>query len=188
MPLKVVPAGDERCDVHNHRTPQRYVCEACLKEFGIESPESEGTTVHGPSRRTRRRRALRRWRSRIDRKVLLGAGVGVVILVIAVVAVGSLGGDDSGDEAGVPSEADVVSALDLLPNPAGSGWITSDGTCAIVSIDLNELAPLAQEGEELSIEASNEDRTVVAVVIQNDFSITQAECVGRVDTALKAEF
>jgi hypothetical protein len=183
MPLKVVPAGDERCDVHNHRTPQRYVCEACLKEFGIESPESEGTTVHGPSRRTRRRRALRRWRSRIDRKVLIGAGVGLILL-IAVLASGILGGD----EAGVPSEADVVSALDLLPNPAGSGWITSDGTCAIVSIDLNELAPLAQEGEELSIEASNEDRTVVAVVIQNDFSITQAECVGRVDTALKAEF
>jgi hypothetical protein len=187
MPLKVVPAGDERCDVHNHRTPQRYVCETCLKEFGIESPESEAVTVHRPSRRVRRRRALRRWRSRIDRKVLIGAAVGLILL-IAVLASGILGGDDGGDEAGVPSEADVVNSLDLLPNPAGSGWITSDGLCAVVSIDRSELGQPAQEGEELSIEATNEAGTVSAVVIQNDFSITQAECVSRVDTALKAEF
>ncbi|HEX6585163.1 MAG TPA: hypothetical protein VF052_00255 [Solirubrobacterales bacterium] len=189
MPLKVVPAGDERCDVHNQRTPQKYVCESCLKEFGIESPESEAATVHRPSRRTRRRRAFRRWRSRLDWKVLLGAAVGVILVIAVVAAVGSLGGGDGGEtEGNVPSEADVVEGLDLLPNPSGSGWITSDGACAVVSIDISELAQPAQEGEELPLEATNEAGTVGAVVIQNDFSSTQAECVGRVDTALKAEF
>ncbi|HET8592311.1 MAG TPA: hypothetical protein VFL56_01490 [Solirubrobacterales bacterium] len=185
MPLKVVPAGDERCDVHNHRTPQRYVCEECLKEFGIESPES--ATVHRPPRRVRWRRARRRWRSRIDRrKVLLGAAAVVALIVAGLIAGSVVGGGEGGG--GAPSEADVVNRLDLLPNPAGTGWITSDGACAVVEIDLSELPPPTEGGEELSIEASNETRTVGAVVIQNDFSIGQAECVARVDAALKAEF
>src|SRR4029450_390986 len=90
MALKVVPAGDERCDVHNRREPQKYICETCLGEFGIEPPAA--------TRRARARRALRSWRSGIDRKVLIGVGavllIAGVILVIVVVAGGGGGQKD----------------------------------------------------------------------------------------------
>src|SRR5512132_2797741 len=85
MALRVVPAGDERCDVHNRREPQKYICERCLREFGIESVSPAATR--------------RSWRSGIDRKVLIGVGVAVliagVILVIVVVAGGG-GGQKNG--------------------------------------------------------------------------------------------
>ena len=105
MALKVVPAGDERCDVHNRREPQKYICETCLREFGIE-PVSPAAT-----RRARARRALRSWRSGIDRKVLIGVGVAVliagVILVIVLVAGG--GGGQKDGVAATPE--DLVACL-----------------------------------------------------------------------------
>jgi hypothetical protein len=105
MALKVVPAGDERCDVHNRREPQKYICETCLGEFGIE-PVSPAAT-----RRARARRALRSWRSGIDRKVLVGVGAAVliagVILVIVVVAGG--GGGQKDGVAATPE--DLVACL-----------------------------------------------------------------------------
>ena len=55
MPLKVVPAGDERCDVHNERARQKYVCETCLKKFGIDPEQSEAAEPE----RERRGDALR---------------------------------------------------------------------------------------------------------------------------------
>jgi hypothetical protein len=85
------------------------------------------------------------------------------------------------------SEAEVVSALDLLPNPAGSGWITSDGACAVASIDLGRQGSGGKEAQ-LSVEATNEDRTVEAVVVQNDFTVSQEQCVAQVETALRDEF
>src|SRR5512139_2568626 len=85
MALKVVPAGDERCDVHNRREPQKYICETCLKEFGIESAPPAAT------RRARVRRAIRR--SRVDRRVLIGGGVvGLLIAGVVVVIVLAAGG------------------------------------------------------------------------------------------------
>jgi hypothetical protein len=192
MALKVVPAGDERCDVHNARSPQRYVCETCLKEFGIETPPSgaagrEGgrRTTGRRGRRIRPRRALRRLRTRTPRWVLIGGGIGLVLAIAATVTLTLSGGGD--DESGALSEAEVVSALDLLPNPAGSGWITSDGACAVASIDLGRQGSGGKEAQ-LSVEATNEDRTVEAVVVQNDFTVTQEQCVAQVETALRDEF
>jgi hypothetical protein len=191
MALKVVPAGDERCDIHNARSPQRYVCESCLKEFGVETPpsgaagEERGRRTSGRRGRRIRPRRLRRLRTRIPRRALIGGGI---VLVLAIVGVGALillgGGEDQG---GPPSESDVVNALDLLPNPAGSGWITSDGGCAVASIDLGRQGSAGQEGQ-LSVEATNEEGTVEAVVVQNDFTISQAQCVAQVETALRDEF
>jgi hypothetical protein len=104
MALKVVPAGDERCDVHNRREPQKYVCETCLGEFGIESVSPAAT------RRARARRALRSWRSGIDRKVLIGVGVAVLIAgVILVVALVDGGDDDRAGVAAAPQ--DLVACL-----------------------------------------------------------------------------
>ena len=117
----------------------------------------------------------------------------VLVWLALIVPFGVLGsklGDvtDNRTESALPSEADVVSALDLLPNPSGSGWITSDGACAVISIDRHELAQPASQGEALAIEASNEDGTVVALVIPTSFSISQEGCVAQVDAALKAAF
>jgi hypothetical protein len=193
MALKVVPADDERCDIHTRRKPARYICETCLKELGLEAGPAT-TATRGPVRRFRRalrrgpfgqaRRAMRRSRWGARPKLLIGAGL--TLLIAAVVVVTLLGGGE--DENGAPSEADVVNALDLLPNPAGSGWITSDGACVVASIDLGQQQPPGGEGAELSVEAANEDGTVAAVVVQNDYTISQDECVAQVETALRNEF
>src|SRR5512144_2187060 len=99
MALKVVPAGDERCDVHNRREPQKYICETCLEEFGIESAPP------APTRRTRVRRAIRRWRSSADRRVLIGGGVGLLIAGVIVVVVLAAGGSaGKGHKLAVPEE------------------------------------------------------------------------------------
>lgn len=104
MALKVVPAGDERCDVHNRREPQKYICETCLREFGID-PVSPAAT-----RRARARRALRSWRSGIDRKVRIGVGVAVLIAAVILVIVLVVGGDDhKGGVAATPE--DLVACL-----------------------------------------------------------------------------
>lgn len=183
MALKVVPADDERCDIHTGRKPAKYICESCLKELGLDARPAV-TVRRGPLRRSRR--ALRRLRSRIPRRALIAAGVGLVVAIAAVAALTLLGGGE--DEDGPPSEADVVNTLDLLPNPAGSGWITSDGACVVVSINLGQQQPRGRQGADLSIEAANEDGTVAAIVVQNDYSISQDECVAQVETALGSEF
>ena len=103
MALKVVPAGDERCDVHNRREPQEYICEACLGEFGIDASPAA-------TRRARARRALRSWRSGIDRKVRIGVGVAVLIAAVILVIVLVAGGDDhKGGAAATPE--DLVACL-----------------------------------------------------------------------------
>jgi hypothetical protein len=183
MALKVVPAGDERCDIHTQRTPQRYICQSCLNELGIE-PRVRTTRL---SRRTRARRALRRLRSRVartDRKVLVGAGVLSVGVIIAIVLVA--GGDDDGSAG--PSEAEVVNSLDLVPGPSGEGWVTSDGACAVTSIEFGTNLQSGSIAGDILFEVTNEDRTVGAVVSQADFSITEAECVDRIGAALQAQF
>ena len=58
----------------------------------------------------------------------------------------------------------------------------------MISIDVGAGVPAQQEGPELSVEATNEDRTVAAVVVQNDFSVTQADCVAQVESALRDEY
>ena len=103
MALKVVPAGDERCDVHNRREPQKHICETCLGEFGIDASPAA-------TRRARARRALRSWRSGIDRKVRIGVGVAVLIAAVILVIVLVVGGDDhKGGVAATP--ADLVACL-----------------------------------------------------------------------------
>jgi hypothetical protein len=180
MALKVVPAGDERCDVHNGRESRTYVCEACLKEFGIGSEVP--VTAHRTRRRTRARRALRRWRSRINRKVLIGVAVGVILVAVLVISSIGGGGGSSGSGSSAPTEADVVNALNLVPDLNSGGWITVDGACAVVAIQFGK------DVQHRVFEATNENATVGALVLQNNYSISEADCVNRIATALKAHF
>src|SRR5581483_4039816 len=125
MPLKVVPAGDERCDIHKKRSPAQYICESCMRELGVE------TTQQRTSRRPLRRRVsrrLRRWRSEADWRVT--GAVAVAVLVLAAVLTGITSGGGGGGAKG-PSEADVVEALGLVRAPSGT-WLTADGNCEIV--------------------------------------------------------
>jgi hypothetical protein len=191
MALKVVPADDERCDIHNRRNPPQYVCEACLKEFGIDPA---APTAGRPSFRSRLRRSRRRLRRRIargDRRILIGGGIAVAAIVVAVIAFSGGGGgggsDLEADSTGPPTQADVASALDLVPDPGGAGWITPDGGCWVVSIQFGADVHPGEIGKGL-VEATNEDATVGAAVSQNDFSLSEAECVARVGAALKAHF
>ena len=125
MALKVVPAGDERCDVHNRREPQKYICETCLGEFGIDASPAA-------TRRARARRALRSWRSGIDRKVRIGVGVAVILVIVLVV-----GGDDhKGGVAATPE--DLVACLKergiqdaVLSQPAADA---AGGTAAVAVV------------------------------------------------------
>ena len=173
MALKVIPAGDERCDIHNNRKPPTYICKDCLKELGGE----EGTvTDHGSAVRGRRR-------------ILIGAGMLLVIVAIVVGVVLAGGGDGGGGQSGLPTEEDVVNALDLSPDPSGTGWITLDGSCAILSIEIGKPAQSAAQTQPATtaIEASNEDGTVRAMV-QNAFSQSQTACVDRINAALRDHF
>jgi hypothetical protein len=106
MALKVVPAGDERCDVHNRRQPQKHICETCVSELGIDPAPPPAT------RRARARRALRRWASRIDRKVLIGVGAGVLIAgVLLVVVLVAGGGGGNGQKDGLAAPEELVACL-----------------------------------------------------------------------------
>lgn len=130
MALKVVPAGDERCDVHNRREPQKYICETCLGEFGIDASPAA-------TRRARARRALRSWRSGIDRKVRIGVGVAVLIAAVILVIVLVVGGDDhKGGVAATPE--DLVACLKergiqdaVLSQPAADA---AGGTAAVAVV------------------------------------------------------
>jgi hypothetical protein len=191
MALKVVPAGDERCDIHNRRNPPQYVCESCLEEFGIDPA---APSAGRPSFRSRLRRARRRLRRRIargDRRILIGGGIAVAAIAVAILALtsgGGGGGDGQGsDSTGPPTQADVVGALELVPDPGGAGWITTDGACWVVSIQFGADVHPGEIGKGL-VEATNGDATVGAAVSQNDFSVSEAECVARVGAALKAHF
>jgi hypothetical protein len=182
MALKVVPAGDERCDVHNHRRPQTYVCETCLKEFGVDAAQP------APARRrplrVRARRAARRWRSRATPKVVVGGAIGLLILLAVVVTiVGSGGGGGSSG----PSQSEVVSALKLVPDGTGS-WATADGACTVISIELGPEVQAGSVGTNLVTEVTNEQGTVGAVVTQKNFSLTETQCADQVGAALKAHF
>ena len=136
MALKVVPAGDERCDIHNRRPSPAYICEDCLKELGGEAAP---VRVHRPPRRVRVRRRFRRWRS--DRRVLYGVGVivtvGVALLLATVlldytlnlysmprvvIALAAIGGITRGNAASViEAGADSVAVIsDLLRGPRKS--------------------------------------------------------------------
>ena len=182
MALKVVPAGDERCDIHNRRKSPTHICETCLKEYGVD-PARPATTRRRP-RRVRARRAFRRWRSGTDRKVLIGGGVGVLVAGVVVVTVLATGGGGGGGESSAPLEADVVNALDLVPDLTGGGWVTSDGACAVVSIQLGKEVQVGNR----AIEATNADGTVGAFVLPNNPSISEADCLGRVSAGLRAHF
>jgi hypothetical protein len=57
----------------------------------------------------------------------------------------------------------------------------------VASIDLGRQGSAGQ-GEKLSVEATNEDGSVEAVVVQNDFTISQDQCVAQVETALREQF
>ena len=195
MALKVVPAGDERCDIHNGRRPAAYICKDCLKELGVEAGAT-ATVRRGPLRRARRtlrrptrpaRRAARRLGPRTRRRILIGAGImlatAAVVLIVVLVTQGGGGGGGNG----LPSEAEVVDGLDLSPDPSGTGWITLDGACAVLSISIGPTPQPAPQTTSSTGEATNEDGTVRAVV-QNAFSQSQAACVDRINAALRDHF
>ena len=180
--MKVVPAGDERCDIHNGRSPAEYICERCVRDLGVE------TTRQRTSRRPlarRMRRSARRWRSNADWRVV--AGVGVALVVLAIVLTGILSGGGGGGSNG-PSEAEVVKALGLLPGPIGGTWLMPDGNCEIVSIDTGAEVTPGPVGTGVLMEVANEKRTVGAVVIEHGTALTEAQCAARVGAALKAHF
>jgi hypothetical protein len=190
MALKVVPAEDERCDIHNQRNPPQYVCEACLDRFGIDPAQPTPGRRSLRSRLRRARRRLRRNLVRGDRRMLIGGAIVAVAIVLVLIAFASGGGGDDegklGD--GAPTEADVVTALELVPDPGGAGWITSDSACWVVSIHFGaDVQPGPIAGEHL-VQATNENATVGAAVSQNDFSVSEEECVARIGAALKANF
>jgi hypothetical protein len=188
MALKVVPAHDERCDVHTQRQPVRYVCESCLEEFGIDPTKPTTVRRSRRSRLRRLRRRLRRAIARGDRRILIGGGIAVAVVAALVIVFASAGGGDDGQSNdGPPTEADVVSALELVPEPSGAGWITPDGACWIISIQFGADVHSGEIGKGL-VGATNEAATVGAAVSQNDFSISEEECVARIGTALRAKF
>src|SRR5215211_2220355 len=187
MALKVVPAGDERCDIHTQRKPARYVCESCLKEFGIQADQP--MAPHRRPLRARVRRAVRglprrRWSA--DRKLLIGAASGLLVAGLIAIALATTGGGgDSESPSGPPTEADVVNALELVPDPSGTGWTTPDGACWVVSIRFgDDVRPGRIAGSEL-IEATNDELTVGAAVAQGDFSVSETACVERIGAALR---
>jgi hypothetical protein len=194
MALKVVPAGDERCDIHNGRKPPAYICKDCLKELGVEA----GPTVavrSGQVRRLQRilrggpfraaRRAMRRSGLGRRPRLLAGAGVVLLIAVIALIVVLSSGGGGGGTPSGPPSQDEVVQALGLSPDPNGNGWITLDGSCTVLSIQTGVPPPTTSANPATT--ATNEARTVRAVV-QNAFSQSQAACVDRISAELRDHF
>jgi hypothetical protein len=194
MALKVVPADDERCDIHNARKPAKHICESCLKELGLEAGPAT-TATRAPIRRARRvirrgplrraRRALRRSGWGGHPKVLIGAGAGLLIAAIVVIIVLAGRGGGGETETGPPTEAEVVEALELSPDPSGVGWITLDGECVVVAIQIGN-PPTTQTARPPS-EAMNEEGTVRAIVLEG-FSFSQTECVDRVSDALRENF
>ena len=185
MALKVVPAGDDRCDVHNSRRPQRYICKDCMRELGIES--APGTSSRGV--------LARAWRgignawAQSSGKVRVG--VGIALLAIAAIALVLLVAS-GGNKGGPPTQSEVVEALDLVSDPGGgTGWLTADGTCVVVSIVFgNEVRPGPVAGN-LAVEVTNEQGTVGAVVRPNYssyFNPTEAQCADHVQTALRDHF
>jgi hypothetical protein len=189
MALKVVPAGDERCDIHNGRKPPAYICKDCLKDLGVETTEGARRPSIRDTRRALRRpirtarRALRRSTGR--RRLPIAAGLGLLIAVAAVVVALASGGGGGDTATGLPTEAEVVEALELSPNPSGTGWITLDGECAVLSIRIGT-TPTTQPVSPETI-AMNETGNVRAVVV-NAFSQSQAACVDRISAELRDHF
>src|SRR5262249_61658260 len=102
-----------------------------------------GPAVRGnPIRRLRStlRRAGRRSRRRLRpagwRVLLLGA-VAIVVIAGTILLITALtGGGGGGHRTGPPTQEEVVNALGLSPDPNGTGWITLDGACAVLSIQV----------------------------------------------------
>jgi hypothetical protein len=117
----------------------------------------------------------------------VGAGI-AVLAIAAVLVVLATSGDEGG---GPPSQSDVVEALDLLSNPDGTGWLTADGACVVVSIVLGNEVRAGPVAGNLAIEVTNEPGTVGAVVRPNYdsyFTTTETECANRVQTDLSDQF
>ena len=115
--------------------------------------------------------------------MLAACGIGVVLAAIAAVVVLSGGGGGTND--GTPTQAEVVQALDLSPDPSGTGWITLDGACSVISISVGKAAE-SQPLNSATV-ATNETGTVRAVVLES-FSQGQAACVDRISAALRENF
>src|SRR5262245_8024599 len=191
MALKVVPGGDERCDIHNGRKPAAFICEDCLKEFGVEAGRT-GAVRGNPIRRAGRAvrnpiRAAKRARRRSSprRTVLVAAGLGLLIAAVVVVVALASGGGGGGNQTGPPTQAEVVDALGLSPDPSGTGWITLDGSCSVLSIQIGTPPP-TQTVDPATV-ATNGDGTVRAVV-QNAFSQSQTACGDRISAELRDHF
>ncbi len=116
--------------------------------------------------------------------MLIGGALAILVVAVIVVAVLASGGGGGKDAGSAPLEADVVNALGLVPDLNRGGWVTPDSACAVVSIQLGKEV---QTGNK-AVEATNADGTVGALVLPNDPSMTEADCVDRVSTELRAHF
>ena len=192
MALKVVPRGDERCDIHNGRKPATYICEGCVEELGVESGRP-GSVRQGRIRRARRafrggptpvRRRILRWARSRPRRAVIAAAVGLLIGTILLIVVLGSGGGSGETASGPPTATEVADTLGLSPDPGGTGWITVDGSCNVLSIDVVSGTQAGKGAVNSAFEATNGSSTIRAVVLQYDDSVSQASCVDRISTGL----
>ena len=196
MALKVVPRGDERCDIHNGRRPATYICKSCIEGLEVESGRP-GTVRRGRIRRARRAlrggptsvgRSILRWVRSLPRRTLIAAGVGLLIGAVLLIVVLGSGGGSGKTASGPPTATEVADTIGLSPDPAGTGWITVDGACNVLSIDVGSGTKANTATANSAFEATNQSSTIRAVVLQYDDSVSQASCVDRIRTALDAHY
>jgi hypothetical protein len=192
MALKVVPRGDERCDIHNGRKPATYICEGCVEELGVE-PGRPGTARQARIRRARRafrggptpvRRRILRWARSLSRRAVIAAAIGLLIGTFLLIVILGSGGGSGETASGPPTATEVADMLGLSPDPSGTGWITVDGACNVLSIDIVSGNKTGTEAVNSTLEATNESTTIRAAVLQYDDSVSQAACVNRISTGL----
>jgi hypothetical protein len=196
MALKVVPRGDERCDVHNGRKPATYICESCVEELGVESGRPR-TVRRGRIRRARRvfrggptpiRRRILPWARSLPRRAVIAAAIGLLVGTVLLIVVLGSGGGNGDTASGPPTPTEVADTLGLSPDPGGAGWITLDGACNVLSIDIVSGTQARTGSVNSAFEATNESSTIRAAVLQYDDSVSQAACVDRISTALRDHY
>ena len=196
MALKVVPRGDERCDIHNGRKPATYICKGCVEELGVESGRP-GTVRRGRIRRavapsvaaaTPVRQRILRWAGSLSRRAVIAAAIGLLIATVLLIVVLGSGGGSGKTTSGPPTAEEVAGTLGLSPDPGGTGWITLDGACNVLSIDIVSGTKAATGTVNSALEATNESSTIRAVVLQYDDSVSQVGCVDRISTGLRDHY
>jgi hypothetical protein len=115
---------------------------------------------------------------------VIAAAVGLLIGTILLIVVLGSGGGSGKTASGPPTATEVADTLGLSPDPGGTGWITVDGSCNVLSIDIVSRTQSGKGTVNSAFEATNASSTIRAVVLQYDDSVSQASCVDRISTGL----